>query len=356
MKKKNICVITSSLTPGGTQRSVAEAVNYLAKREDTEVSLVLTFKKERFFKIDKSVNLVEPDIERSSLPKVLYFIFLIFYLRKWVSKIKPDTIYNAGYNSFVVFALIGKSEPLYISNRSNPKQKRSVFYKIVRKLMYRRADGILAQTSLAKDVYQKDVGNGNVVIIPNTLRQLNLRNKKNDRKIILSVGRLIKSKGFDLLIEIFARANTDNWRLVILGDGPEMEELHDLSKKLNIEKKVELKGFTKDVDSYLQKSEIFAFTSLSEGYPNALLEALCTPLASISFDCDAGPRDLIDDGKNGFLVPLGDLDFYVKRLNQLIENKELREKFRQESIKLREEHSAEKTGEKLFQFLTEKLK
>ncbi|HSH51551.1 MAG TPA: glycosyltransferase, partial [Bacteroidales bacterium] len=82
-----------------------------------------------------------------------------------------------------------------------------------------------------------------------------------------------------------------------------------------------------DIDHYYRKSEIFAFPSLSEGFPNALAEGMKASLACIAYDCVAGPSELIEDGKNGFLVPVGKKNFFKKRLKELMINEKKRERF-----------------------------
>ena len=97
-------------------------------------------------------------------------------------------------------------------------------------------------------------------------------------------------------------------------------------------------GYQKDIDRYLAMSKIFAFSSIVEGYPNALIEAMAIPLPSVSFSCDFGPSEIIRDGKNGFLVKVGDIETFASKLQELIDKPALRETLQSESYKIRKEN------------------
>jgi GalNAc-alpha-(1->4)-GalNAc-alpha-(1->3)-diNAcBac-PP-undecaprenol alpha-1,4-N-acetyl-D-galactosaminyltransferase len=105
-----------------------------------------------------------------------------------------------------------------------------------------------------------------------------------------------------------------------------MHDLKNLVEELGIASKVEMPGSVVDVDTYLLHSSIFAFTSISEGYPNALSEALTAGLACVSSDCPSGPKDLIEDGKNGILVKMGDVEALTEKLMLLATNDSERER------------------------------
>lgn len=136
------------------------------------------------------------------------------------------------------------------------------------------------------------------------------------------MGRLVKEKGQKYLIESFSKVEESNWKLVILGDGPMKKELILLAENLNIKERVLFPGAVKDVDSWLQKSSIFAFSSISEGFPNALVEAMSSNLACVSFNCDAGPNEIITNNKNGFLVDVYDIDTFTEKIKNSILRKE----------------------------------
>src|SRR5690606_33721252 len=143
---------------------------------------------------------------------------------------------------------------------------------------------------------------------------------------IISVGRLVKSKNFKELINIFAQIGDREWKLIIVGDGPEHQNLNKLVHKLQITDQVFLVGQHDDVDFYFSRSSIFAFTSLSEAFPNVLNEAMAFPLPVISYDCIAGPSDMIINNHNGILVPLNDSQNFKNHLELLMSDQDKRKK------------------------------
>lgn len=125
-----------------------------------------------------------------------------------------------------------------------------------------------------------------------------------DKKIILSVGRYRYQKGFDLLIEAWAKAisQIEGWKLKIVGDGEQKEKLLSLIKKYDLSDSVELIPSTKDIHQYFQNASFYCMSSRFEGLPMVLLEAQSYNLPIVSFDCLTGPGELIDNGVDGLLT------------------------------------------------------
>jgi glycosyltransferase involved in cell wall biosynthesis len=96
--------------------------------------------------------------------------------------------------------------------------------------------------------------------------------------------------------------------------------------------KKRLKGFTSDIYSKMRESSMYLMTSEFEGFPLVLIEAMSTGLPVVSYACPTGPKDIIDDGKNGFLVPVNDEDMFAEKICVLIENEPLRKKMGQEAL------------------------
>lgn len=163
-----------------------------------------------------------------------------------------------------------------------------------------------------------------VVRLPNALPQLGEHEPEFGAKVVVAVGRLTRQKGFDLLIRAFrsvADAHPD-WELRIFGTGKERASLERLIATKALGTSVRLMGRTDDVGKELAGASIFALSSRFEGLPMVLLEAMSVGLPAVSFDCPRGPRDVISDGTNGFLVPEGDVRSFAARLCQLIEHPE----------------------------------
>jgi len=146
--------------------------------------------------------------------------------------------------------------------------------------------------------------------------------------VLLSVGRLVPQKGFDILLKAFSRiVNKIEARLIILGEGPEKESLSRLAKDLSIEEKVSFLGFQNNPYKFLSKANVFVLSSRFEGLPMVILEAMACNTPIISTDCKSGPREILQGGKCGLLVSPEDADALSMALLKLLKAKNLRESF-----------------------------
>ena len=139
---------------------------------------------------------------------------------------------------------------------------------------------------------------------------------KNDKQpIVLAVGRLVKQKDFQSLLKAISivRKNIDV-KLVILGDGPERDNLENLSKELSLDDSVKLLGHVSNPYKYMANSTVFVLSSKWEGMPNVLLEALACKCSIVSTDCPSGPSEILEDGEYGELVPLNDVNVLAQAI------------------------------------------
>jgi glycosyltransferase involved in cell wall biosynthesis len=134
------------------------------------------------------------------------------------------------------------------------------------------------------------------------------------------MGTLRPEKGFDLLIEAFARvaASHPDWSLTILGEGPERLRLEALVSGSGLQERVSMPGRVADPVPYLVAAHAFALSSRREGFPNALLEAMACGLPAVAFDCPSGPAEIIEHGGNGLLVEPGEVSRLAAALDQIM--------------------------------------
>ncbi len=348
---KGICIILPTLKKGGLERVASILSNEIYKlgHEVNIITLIPPLSIE--YEIHDRIKIYSPDFKYSK--GVLFKIRTFLYLIKTLNAIKPYTIlsFSEVFNSFCVLACVFVKTKIFISDRSSPQKKLPLWDEIFKKVTYPFANGIIAQTQLAKEKLISY--NKNVEVIPNPLKEINLTyERNNDLKTIISVGRLVKSKNFEELIKIFHHIGNKDWNLIIVGGGPEYDNLNLLVQKLEISNQVYLLGQQDDVDFYFSKGSIFAYTSLSEGFPNVLNEAMSFPLSVISYDCIAGPSDMIVNNHNGILIPLHDSEKFKKNLEQVMADHSLRKKLKSNSIKNREMYSKEVIAKRIVSFIT----
>ncbi|MDR3665990.1 MAG: glycosyltransferase [Ignavibacteriaceae bacterium] len=353
MKKiKSICFVAAGLMGGGTERDMSGLANYYC-RMGIKVSILLLFKFDHFYSIDERIKIFEPDLDRSKFNKYLYSFRLIPYVRKTLKSLDPEVIFSFGewFNPFVLLATMGLNYPVFVRDGMSPAIKFGFVLDTSKKILYRRAAGVLAQTNYAASTIRKRTNSKNVVVIPNPLNLMDyvVQPKKNH---IVTLGRLSKEKGHKFLIRAFAKIDNQDWKLHIIGDGPVRPELEDLTKNLGLTNKVIFHGHMKDFASLLSESKIFVLPSLSEGFPNALIEAMSVPLACISSDCIAGPRDIIVNGENGILVEPANIEALTGSLNNLIKDDDLQKKLSENAYKIREKLEYNRIADEFLEVLS----
>lgn len=328
---KKIALVIPSLHPGGMERVMSELIQEFSEDKTLDIHLILYgIKRDVFYSIPNNIKIHKPHFEFNNKHRFLNTMKTLWYLRKEIRCLNPNTILSFGemWNNFVLLACYGLKIPVFVSDRCQPNKSLGKFHDWLRIKLYPNAKGIIAQTRLGKDIFEKIYNNNNIEVIGNPIRQI--ENKENNPKenIILSVGRLIKTKHHDDLIRMFIETYQPNWKLVIVGDDAIKQEnrikLELLIKELKAEDKVILTGNQMNIEQYYLKSKIFAFTSSSEGFPNVIGEAMSAGLPVIAFDCISGPSDMIKNNENGFLINLFDYASFKDHLTLLITNEALR--------------------------------
>lgn len=313
---------------------MSELASYFCSKVEVEVHLVLYgLTREIFYPIPDNLIVHKPVFEFDNSKRTWNTIKTLWFLRLKIKEIQPDTILSFGelWNNFVLLATLGLKKPVFVSDRCQPDKCLGTFHNSLRKWLYPKAAGVICQTEKAKDIYSKMFNHSNVVVIGNPIREVESNNAIKQENIILSVGRLIQSKNHDELIKIFSQIDAHDWKLIIVGDDAlkqnNKQRLKKLVHDLGIDDRVELTGNRKDVETFYIRARIFAFTSSSEGFPNVVGEAMSAGLPVIAYDCVAGPSDLIENEKTGYLIKLHDISSFKNGLEKLVKDEGLREAF-----------------------------
>jgi len=166
----------------------------------------------------------------------------------------------------------------------------------------------------------------NVVVIPNPVTLSHAQRSKLTAKTVIAAGRLEREKNFSSLLrswKIVHQKHAD-WTLEIWGDGKERNHLEQMAAELHLQGSARIMGVTDDAISKMVQASVFVLSSLHEGLPLVVLEAMSCGLPVVSYACPCGPKDIITEGKDGYLVPTGDEESLAERICFLIEHEDIR--------------------------------
>lgn len=348
---KRILIINNGLAGGGIERASVSLANFFVS-QGYELIVLALYKSDKFYKLHNQILFIEPDFQRDSVNRYFYLVKMIIYIRKQVKAHKPDTILSFGEwtNSYVVLSLLGMKLPLFLSDRMSPLAKLPFISEFLRKKLYRRATGIIAQSNFAKSILQQKTNSKNIHVIYNPVNAIE-KIQCIPKNRIVTVGRLEEVKGHKYLIHAFAQLNHKDWELSIVGDGTLKNELVALAESLNIKNRVIFHGKLSDFRLQLSEAEIFVLPSLKEGFPNSLIEAMSVPLACISSDTFNGHNEIIEHTVNGLLVKPGDINELSISLNQLIENVNFRARLKENAYKIRFDLNFDKIAMKYLEII-----
>jgi len=329
-----ILMVISSLTTGGAERVCSFLANRWCKNHEI-VLVTLKGYKYDFFSVSPDVKRYAIGIERKRWFFILPTLFLIIKLRKIILEEKPNYIISfvIKTNIFTLLSLLGTEYPIIVTEHSII-MNRTVDWKqhLFRNLLYKRSNKITVLSSSIKNEMIKvypSINSEKIIVVPNPFIEptQELHHNIARGKVIITVGRIVPLKRIDLLVKafkLFVNENSD-FRLTIIGDGPERNSIEKLIQEEQLSTQVTMLGFIKDIYEYLYHASLFVLTSEHEGFGLVLLEAMYASLPIVAFDVP-GVRDVIESGKNGILVPFGDILTLAKTMHMLIHDEELQKK------------------------------
>lgn len=276
-----------------------------------------------------------PPKRTNALAGTVATIRRILSLRRVIRETKPDVVFSflSRVNVKTLLATIGLQCPVIISERNNPvMQPLGLIWSFWRKTTYPRAFGLVTMTKEALAQFPESLRARSWVIpnpvnIPVSGPEIPPRHEST-RKALVAVGRLVPQKGFDLLLQAFARIAPQHpdWDLVIWGEGPERKTLETLRAALQLDDRVKLPGVSRGAGDWIGSGDAFVLSSRFEGWGNVLLEAMAAGYPVVSFDCQWGPGEMIRPEVDGLLVPPGDIEALADSLSRLLGDPELRQR------------------------------
>lgn len=347
-----ILIIAPCLAMGGIERASSNTANGLSEL-GAKVYFLSLFKKEAFFKLNEGIEIIEPQ----GFNKTKLSLFKsILWIRKEIKRVNPEHIlvFNKFYGAITALALLGTKYPYFLSERSSPLFVWRQPMRAINKFAFsiKPPKGVIAQTNIAAEYQRKYFKKTEVIVIPNSVREVQLFPEIKREKVILAVGRLNDYlKGFDLLIESFAILKNQDWELHIAGDDENGETLKQQAEKLGIRHRVKFLGAVKDIDSCYAYAGSYVIPSRSEGFPNALAEAMAAGCCCVAFDFVAGPRDLISHDVNGVIIPELDIHAMARTIDQLIVDENKRDDLGKNAIAVREKLKQTVIVQKIKKFI-----
>lgn len=320
-----IAFVTSTLTSGGSERVMSLLANELANRGH-EVFIVLLRAPIVFYDIQESVKIYYAENHSHNMLKKL------IWFRGLIKTEHPDVVipFMTQVYCATILSLMGVNVPIISSERIDPRFSKFI-NKVYRWCLLRFTTHLVVQTKAIKAYYPTSIQK-RTTIIPNPITDSIFENYPdvNKEKIIVSVGRLYAQKNQKMMIDAFADiANKyPDYKLIIYGEGPIREQLTEYINAKELSGKVLLPGRSNNIAKELNRAEIFCLSSDYEGMSNALLEAVCVGLPVVTTNV-SGVEDLLNNGKNGFVVDVGDTKSMSMALDQLLGDKDIRMKFSQ---------------------------
>ncbi len=344
---KKIAFHLNTLCQGGAERVVTNLANQFAK-EGYEVYVATEWYDENEFVLDPRVTRVHVGLreEDDKKNRVTKFLLRVKYLKEFVRKYQPDVLvafaHRANYRALMA---AGNSKiPVVISIRINPIGYYDAFSDTVQiKWLFPKAAGCVYQTQEQKDFFKPYLqDNSRIIMNPINPKYFEVKRWDNPEKAVVHHARLVDFKNQPMLVRAFLKVHEKYPDYVLRIYGPDSmdgtkEILEKLIKDNNAENFVLLMGACNTLEQEIPKGEVYAYSSDYEGMPNSLLEAMAMGMPVVSTDCPCGgPKAVIEDGKNGFLIPVGDEDALADRICRLIEDKELANSFGEEARKIKE--------------------
>ena len=303
-------------------------------RAGHEVSLVtLAAAGLGFYRLDSRIDRRDLDVMGQStglVSGIVANVSRVRRLRQELRTIRPDVIVSFidCMNVLVLIAAAGLGIPVVVSERTDPRMAPlGAIWETLRRVTYRRATALVVQTQSVAKWARNLVDSQRVVVVPNPIVESCFQIGRSAcagtrARRVVAVGRLSAEKGFDILIESFARASTGHadWSLVIAGEGPLASTLREQADRTRCADRIVFAGLVRKPEELLADSEIFTLSSRVEGFPNALVEAMACGCCVIATDCPSGPAEIITSEVDGVLVPVENVEALASSLDALMTN------------------------------------
>ena len=339
--------------PGGIERIVSIKANYLVEVYGYDVTIVVANQKKQvpFFKLHEKIKIVDLNIDYDkALSQPLFKRLSLRHklqkehktkLSKYLFTNHPDIVISTFTHEAAFLPQIkdGSKKVLefHFCKGHKIKMAKAFHFGFITKLAYYyrcwqeeniiipKYDQFVVLTDEDKNLWKNKINN--VINIPNILSFRNVDKYADLKsKTAIAVGRLDNQKGFDTLINMWAEIvkQCKDWKLNIFGQGEDEDYLNQLICKLNLKDSVFINRPDKNIQQRYLESSLLLMTSNYEGWGLVLTEAMQCGLPVVAFACKCGPKDIINNGVDGFCIPYKNKNLFVKHAIQLMNDEKLR--------------------------------
>ena len=331
----NLMLVIPGMDKGGAERIASYVANALCKNGHSIV-LVAYHGDGSGYSLNPLVNMISL---RLSPVQMRFRIGLFIKIRRIVKKYKVQSIiaFTRGCSENIVVATLGMRVKVIVSERSNPFLNNNRVRRAITNFLFALSDEVVFTTAGCQSFYSKRVQLKSR-IIPNGIELQDGQSLKKiidrDNRMIIAVGNLRPVKDYPTMLHAFRIIcdNNNECVLHIFGEGSSRYNIIRLIKELNLDGRVVFHGSVDDLEPFYNNAVCMLHTSTSESWCNSILEALSFGVPVIAANCDFGPREMIIDGYNGFLVPVKDPSMLASRLIHIIQNPELHQQMSNNAI------------------------
>ena len=369
MRKEQLIFLIPSLAGGGAERVASTLLPYLARHFDLTLALL---QDRRSYPVPTDIRVAAFSgplgSQAAHVIRIPYHILALARLiRRHNARIVLSFIEQANIINIMASYIVGHQA--VISQRTNPRQQyegKGLLGKVISQTsarVYPKAVLIIAVSNGIKEIIASDykLDTRRIAVIPNPvdIASVGKMSKKEPSMALpgdylLHVGRLnVNQKAHDILLNAFKKLHSfhPDLKLILVGDGPDKEQIEAIIKNMNLAESVIPAGWQENIFAFMARAKALVLCSRHEGWPNVLVEAMACGCPVIATDCQTGPREILGNSKYGLLVPVDDPEALAHSVEKLLTDKSRRTHFQAQSRLRAQEFDLEQIGPKYVRLL-----